>query len=85
MGIIETVGEITLFLGGVTFFIIIIFLARHSEKKKWNNGVCPNCETDLVLNAWMLDSQGGRGWTCPKIDCNYTAWVSYNVDKKARA
>ena len=78
----ETLSEITLLIGGVSFLISIICFARHSEKKKWNNGVCPNCGSDLVLNPWMIDSQGGRGWSCPKSDCEYTAWVSYKVDIK---
>jgi len=61
----------------------LVFFARRSEKKKWNKGLCPDCGSNLVLNGWMIDSQGGRGWACPKSGCGYKAWISYNVDKKA--
>jgi hypothetical protein len=71
-----------LMIGVVIFFSIGIYFARQSEKRKWNNGICPLCNSDLILHPWMMDSQGGRGWTCRKDDCGYTAWVSYNVDKK---
>ena len=61
------------------------FLASRSENKKFNKGICPDCGANLILNGWMIDSQGGRGWTCPTKDCSYTAWVSYPfVDKKYR-
>lgn len=72
-----------LMVGVVIFFSIGIFYTRKSEKRKWNNGICPICNSNLILPPWMIDSQGGRGWTCLKEDCDYTAWVSYNVDKKA--
>ncbi len=66
----------------IIIFLYGIFYTRESEKKKWNNGKCPICNSDLILPIWMRDSQGGRGWTCPADGCDYTAWVSYNVDKK---
>ena len=71
-----------LIAGIVIFFSIGIFYTRESEKRKWNNGICPTCGSNLTLPPWMIDSQGGRGWTCPANGCDYTAWVSYNVDKK---
>ena len=69
---------------GILLFIIFVgvFYTRESEIRKWNNGICPMCGSDLILPPWMLDSQGGRGWTCPEDDCTYTAWVSYNIDRK---
>lgn len=82
MGEVETISEIVFFIVMISFLIAIIFFGRYSEKKKWNNGICPNCGSSLILNPWMRDSQGGRGWTCPETDCDYTAWISYNVDIK---
>ena len=79
---IQYLIKISLPLGLIALVIIIIHFGRHSEKKKWNNGICPKCGSQLDLNPWMIDSQGGRGWTCPDYNCNYTAWVSYNIDKK---
>jgi len=79
----ESISEITFAVIGISFIGGLVFFARYSEKKKWNKGVCPDCGSTLVLNGWMIDSQGGRGWTCPKSGCDYTAWVSYNIDKKA--
>ena len=71
--------------GVIALIVFGGFFASRSESKKFNKGVCPNCGAGLVLNGWMVDSQGGRGWTCPTKDCHYTAWVSYPfVDKKYR-
>ena len=48
------------------------------ERKGFNNGICPHCNTPL--RNFDTDSQGGRGYTCDK--CDYTTWVSYNrIDK----
>jgi len=77
----EPVSEIVFGFTIVLLLAGLIIFARRNEKKKWNNGVCLDCEVNLTLPAIMVDSQGGRGWTCPK--CGRTVWVSYNVDKKA--
>jgi len=81
----EPISEITFAVIVLSLMGGLVFFARRSEKKKWNKGICPHCDSNLVLNDHMIDSQGGRGWTCPKAGCDYTAWISYNVDKKARA
>ncbi len=62
----------------IGIFASAIRWAKNSEKKRFNNGICPKCGTNLKLSVNMIDSQGGRGWTCPK--CYYNVWVSYNVD-----
>ena len=67
----------------VLVFIVLLYFGRRAEKLAWNNGFCPKCGSKLVLPGWMVDSQGGRGWTCPSSDCHYTAWVSWRVDKRA--
>lgn len=59
-------------------FIVFWVLAVYFEKKSFNNGICPYCNTKL--NCFDMDSQGGRGYTCKR--CDYTTWVSYpSVDK----
>ena len=50
---------------------------RNSEKKAYNNGICPNCGNKLEY--FDTDSQDGRGYMCPS--CKYTTWCSYSVDK----
>lgn len=59
--------------------ILCVILAIRSEKKNYNNGVCPNC--NIALRNFAQDSQGGRGYTCDK--CDYTTWCSYKcVDRQ---
>lgn len=65
-------------------FVIIIFMgligtAIMLEKADYNNGICPHCGTDL--RNYDTDSQGGRGYVCD--NCNYEAWISYNIVDKA--
>lgn len=57
---------------GITFILI----ARHLEKKDWNNGYCPSCGEPW--RHFDNDSQGGRGYCCDK--CNRHVWISYKVD-----
>lgn len=67
----------------IGLIVLAGFLASRSESKRFNKGICPECGSPLQLNGWMVDSQGGRGWTCSAKGCYYTAWVSYSfVDKK---
>lgn len=54
-------------------FFGVMALARRSEKKSYNNGICNECGTKLY--HFDNDSQGGRGYVCN--ECNYTTWVSY--------
>jgi tRNA(Ile2) C34 agmatinyltransferase TiaS len=46
-----------------------------TERKYYNKGICPKCGENLELVA--RDSQGGRGYKCPK--CEYITWVSYSL------
>ena len=61
-------------------FIIGILIARHNEKRQWNNGYC------ACGSPWRHfdnDSQGGRGYCCDK--CHSYIWISYRVDKRANS
>jgi DNA-directed RNA polymerase subunit RPC12/RpoP len=58
---------------GILLLFGIIVLARRSEKKAYNNGICNECGTEL--HHFDNDSQGGRGYVCD--NCCYTVWVSY--------
>lgn len=51
-----------------------------SEKREFNNGICPICGEKL--EHFDNDSQGGRGYCCPSKDHSYYTWVSYRfIDK----
>ena len=66
-----------LFIG---FVIGGVIWCRNKEKKAYNGGICPNCGEPLRHFDDCLC--GDRGYTCDK--CNYTTWVSYNIDKPNR-
>ena len=54
--------------------------AIRSEKRGFNNGICPIC--GKKLEHFDDDSQGGRGYCCPSTTHNYFTWVSYRfIDK----
>ena len=64
---------------GIVVLIVIFIIGIFSEKKDYNNGICPKC--NQRLHHFDTDSQGGRGYICDK--CNYTTWISYPfIDKK---
>lgn len=67
---------------GIAILIIMIsgmLWGRASDKRSYNKGICPICGEKLY--CFDMDSQGGRGYCCEnKSVCNYTTWVSYNVD-----
>lgn len=65
-----------LIIGVVTIFTVVICVARNSEKKAFNGGICPRCGEKLQYFYTALD--GKRGWRCRK--CNYITWCSYDVD-----
>jgi len=71
------IGFILLILAVVSFFMLGCILTRHSEKKNYNNSICPKCGEKL--RQFDIASDGSRGYTCNK--CGYTTWCSYNVDK----
>ena len=51
-----------------------------SEKREFNNGICPICGEKL--EHFDNDSQGGRGYCCPSTKHSYYTWVSWRcVDK----
>jgi len=70
MDLLITISVFTLFIG---FCITMMLSCRKSERKSWNNGICPKCGENLT--HFDTDSQGGEGWGCDK--CNYITWVSY--------
>lgn len=60
----------------VIFFMLGIFLIGYlTERKYYNKGICPKCGEKLKF--FDMDSQGGRGYKCPK--CKYITWVSYSL------
>lgn len=63
---------------GVSIFILIGLIARHFEKKEWNNGICETCNTKW--KRFDTASDGSRGYFC---SCGkyHSCWISYNIDK----
>lgn len=60
--------------------ISLTIIGFFSEKKSFNNGVCPICGKKLTYFA--TDSHGSRGYKCISEHHDYYIWVSYNfVDK----
>ena len=53
--------------------LLIFYFGYYSEKKRFNNGICPKCGTPL--RHFDNDSQGGQGWRCDK--CDYVTWISW--------
>ena len=56
-----------------------IILGIRSDKKDFNNGICPRC--GAPLRHFDTDSQGGRGYNCTGCGKYYT-WISWPVDRK---
>lgn len=70
-------------MGYVLIVLIIIVLVGIpvcilTDKKEYNNGVCPKCGTEY--RHFATDSHGGRGYCCD--GCNYVIWISWPVDRK---
>lgn len=62
---------------GIGFFLVIAvggFLARQSEKKQWNNGIC--AKSGRPWRRFDTSSQGCRGYT----DGDNYCWITYSVD-----
>jgi hypothetical protein len=72
----EKVMEILIFLATVGVFLFVMFLARQSEKSRWNEGIHKDCGGKW--EHFDNDSQGGRGYSCD--ECDYSTWISYSVD-----
>lgn len=51
-----------------------IILGIHSDKKDFNNGICPRC--GAPLKHFDTDSQGGRGYNCTGCGKYYT-WTQF--------
>lgn len=65
----------------VLWAIALPFIGIYTEKKDFNDGICPRCGNKLMYFA--MDSQGGRGYCCDH--CVYHTWVSWDtVDKEYR-
>ena len=65
---------------GILVIVVLICLgiyAREDEKKRYNNGFCPNCGNSL--RCFDMDSQGGRMYKCDT--CGYYTSVTYSIDK----
>lgn len=66
-------NELLIIAIALSVFFGIMLLARRSEKKAYNNGICKECGTEL--HYFDNDSQGGRGYVCD--NCQHIIWVSY--------
>lgn len=64
----------------IVTLVCLAIHAREDEKKRYNNGFCPNCGNSL--RCFDMDSQGGRMYKCDI--CGYYTWVTYNVDRSTR-
>ena len=69
----KTIVGLVLIALVIVWFIIGTIRCIKSERKGWNNGICPDCGEKL--RHFDTDSQGGHGWCCDK--CNYVTWVSW--------
>lgn len=61
----------------ISICIYGILITRHSEKKNYNNGICPKCGTKYKKSK-SLQLSGERDYYCP--NCGNYITVSYNVD-----
>jgi hypothetical protein len=74
--LLEDVFIFTIAGGVVLFFTWGIIHTRRSEKKEWNNGVCPYCGKPWKM--FDTDSSGARGYKCENM---HYCWITYKVDK----
>lgn len=63
-----------LLFGVVGVLIFLYFMFLYIEKRDFNSGDCRKCGTKMY--NFDTDSQGARGYTCPK--CGYYTWVSHS-------
>ena len=59
----------------LTIIAIMTIIEIYIANKQFNKGICPKCGEKLKF--FDMDSQGGRGYKCPK--CKYITWVSYSL------
>lgn len=57
-------------------FLSFSLLQRHTEKKLWNNGKCPNC--GYRWRYFRKTPNGSREYTCDK--CGNHLVVSHQID-----
>ena len=62
----------------ISFFILAILVSIYLDKRDWNNGYCPRCNTKW--RCFDMDSQGGRMYKCD--NCGKHCDISWNVDKE---
>jgi hypothetical protein len=60
-------------LAGLFLFLVYRLLLR-SERKKWNNGICSECNNGY-WKSFDMDSQGGTGYEC--TNCNEHIWIDF--------
>lgn len=58
-------------LGGIINYLM--------ERKEWNSGFC---KCGGIWELFDVDSQGGRGYNCPK--CNSYIWISWLREKQIK-
>lgn len=73
---IEKIDYMVLGLIIVAGWIICIY-AINREKKRWNNGKCPECGEEWEM--FDMDSQGGRMYKCKN---DHRCICTYDVDTK---
>ena len=64
----------------IAFFIAFWQLAKHIERKNFNDGKC-KCGGNFEPfdTAVFIGSDGSRGYSCD--NCHKTVFCSYNVDR----
>jgi hypothetical protein len=73
--------HIAILISLIVLGIVLGIIGVSSEKERFNNGRCPECNNDFEFIGY--DSQGGRGYCCRK--CEHFTWVSYpSVDRAFR-
>lgn len=58
----------------ILIFALIMRIQFLSERKRWNNGICANCNNGY-WKSFDMDSQGGTGYKC--TNCNAHVWLDY--------
>lgn len=57
-----------------------VLLGFISERREWNGGTCPFCQTGTRWVWFDLDSNDSRGYKCPT--CGMHIWISWFFDGK---
>ena len=79
---IQCKPQASLLWAGITLFAILMYVSSYTnDKKKWNNGKCPECEKGF-WKSFDCDSQGGTGYNCTY--CNNSHWQNGAYDHVIR-